>query len=109
MAQTIAHLDVLMGLAETAAVNRYVMPEIDEGSTISIVEGRHPVIEQTDLSGGFIPNDTNLNLDQQRLLLITGPNMAGKSTYLRQVALIVLMAQIGSFVAGKICTDWISR
>ncbi len=98
MAQTIAQLDVLTGLAETAAVNRYVMPTLDKGSTISIHEGRHPVIEQTNLSNGFIPNDTNLDLDHQRLLLITGPNMAGKSTYLRQVALIVLMAQIGSCV-----------
>ncbi|WP_447969153.1 DNA mismatch repair protein MutS [Nitrospira sp. M1] len=98
MASIIAQLDVLAGLAETAAINRYVKPEIDQGSVISITEGRHPVIEQTELSGGFISNDTILDLDQQRLLLITGPNMAGKSTYLRQVALIVLMAQIGSFV-----------
>ena len=98
MAKIIAQLDVFAGLAETATANRYVMPEIDEGSTISVVDGRHPVVEQTDLSEGFIPNDTSLDLDQQRLLLITGPNMAGKSTYLRQVALIVLMAQMGSFV-----------
>ncbi|MGB0911237.1 MAG: DNA mismatch repair protein MutS, partial [Nitrospirales bacterium] len=101
VAQTIAHLDVLMGLAEAAAINRYIMPEVDEGSSICIIEGRHPVIEQTNLSNGFIPNDTKLDLNQQRLLLITGPNMAGKSTYLRQVALIVLMAQIGSFVPAK--------
>ena len=101
MAQAIAHLDVLVGLAEAAAINRYVMPEVTEGTTISITEGRHPVIEQTNLSGGFIPNDTTLNLDDQRLLLITGPNMAGKSTYLRQVAMIVLMAQMGSFVPAS--------
>ena len=98
MAKVIAKLDTFSGLAETAATNRYAMPEVDKGSAISIVDGRHPVVEQTDLSEGFIPNDTDLDLDQQRLLLITGPNMAGKSTYLRQVALIVLMAQMGSFV-----------
>ncbi len=101
IAQILAQLDVLTGLAEVATINRYVMPEVNEGSTISIHEGRHPVIEHSNLVNGFIPNDTNLDLDQQRLLLITGPNMAGKSTYLRQVALIVLMGQIGSFVPAK--------
>ncbi|GJL56248.1 MAG: DNA mismatch repair protein MutS [Nitrospirales bacterium] len=98
IAGIIAQIDVFSGLAETAAQNRYVKPDVDQSSVISITEGRHPVIEQTEISGGFISNDTHLDLDQQRLLLITGPNMAGKSTYLRQVALIVLMAQIGSFV-----------
>ncbi|MCA9471030.1 MAG: DNA mismatch repair protein MutS [Nitrospirales bacterium] len=97
MAQTIAQLDVFAGLAECAALNRYVRPNINEGGTIEINEGRHPVIEHA-RPDRFIPNDTQMDLDQNRLLLITGPNMAGKSTYLRQVALIVMMAQMGSFV-----------
>ncbi len=98
MAQHLGTVDVLASLAETAALNRYVQPIVHEGGTIQIVEGRHPVIEQLPLSGGFIPNDTTMDLDTHRLLLITGPNMAGKSTYLRQVALNVLLAQIGSFI-----------
>ena len=98
MARHLATLDVFTSLAETATLNRYIQPTIYEGGTIHITEGRHPVIEHLQISEGFIPNDTMLDLDTNRLLLITGPNMAGKSTYLRQVALIVLMAQIGSFV-----------
>ena len=98
MAQQLATLDVLTGLAEAAALNRYHQPTVHEGGTIQITEGRHPVIEHIQRFEGFIPNDTTLDLDTNRLLLITGPNMAGKSTYLRQVALIVLMAQMGSFV-----------
>src|SRR3989454_12316951 len=98
MGTTIALLDVLAVLAETAAVNRYVRPEVDEGGTIRISEGRHPVVERLDLAGGFIPNDVLLDLESNRLLFITGPNMAGKSTYLRQVALIVLLGQMGRFV-----------
>jgi DNA mismatch repair protein MutS len=98
MAQQLATLDVLTGLAEAATINRYHQPTVHEGGTIQITEGRHPVIEHIQLAEGFIPNDTILDLDTNRLLLITGPNMAGKSTYLRQVALIVLMAQMGSFV-----------
>ena len=101
MAQYLAKVDVLASLAETAVTNRYVQPVVHEGGTIHIVEGRHPVIEQLSLTGGFIPNDTTLDLDTHRLLLITGPNMAGKSTYLRQVALNVLLAQIGSFVPAQ--------
>ena len=101
MAQHIAHLDVLAGLAEAAALNRYVQPHVDEGGIISITAGRHPVIEHMSPHGGFIANNTMLDLDTNRLLLITGPNMAGKSTYLRQTALIVLMAQIGSFVPAQ--------
>ena len=101
MGTTIALLDVLAVLAETAAVNRYVRPEVDEGGTIRIREGRHPVVERLDLAGGFIPNDVLLDLESNRLLFITGPNMAGKSTYLRQVALIVLLAQMGSFVPAR--------
>ena len=101
MAQHIAQLDLLAGLAEAASLNRYVQPHVDEGGTISITEGRHPVIEQMSPHGGFIANNTLLDLENNRLLLITGPNMAGKSTYLRQTALIVLMAQIGSFVPAE--------
>jgi DNA mismatch repair protein MutS len=98
MAQQLATLDVFTSLAETAALNRYVQPTVYEGGMIQITEGRHPVIEHLQMADGFIANDTLLDLDTNRLLLITGPNMAGKSTYLRQVALIVLMAQMGSFV-----------
>ncbi len=98
MASHLAKLDVFASLAETAALNRYTQPTVYQGGTIHILEGRHPVIEHLQRHEGFIANDTTLDLDTNRLLLITGPNMAGKSTYLRQVALIVLMAQIGSFV-----------
>jgi DNA mismatch repair protein MutS len=98
MAQTVALLDVLAGLAETAALHRYVKPLVDESSTILIREGRHPVVEQLGSDLIFVPNDTSLDCEGSRLVILTGPNMAGKSTYLRQVALIVLLAQIGSFV-----------
>ncbi|HET9576132.1 MAG TPA: DNA mismatch repair protein MutS, partial [Nitrospira sp.] len=85
-------------LAETAALNRYVKPIIDESGSLRIHEGRHPVVEQLSSDLTFVPNDTVLDDDSNRLVILTGPNMAGKSTYLRQVALIVLLAQIGSFV-----------
>jgi len=98
MAERLGTLDVLAGLSETAAVHRYIQPEVHTGGIICIQEGRHLVIEQHCSPEGFIPNDTLLNLESNRLLLITGPNMAGKSTYLRQVALLVLLAQMGSFV-----------
>ena len=98
MAQKLGRLDVFTSLAETAALNRYIQPTVYEGGGIQITEGRHPVIENLQHADGFIANDTTLDLDTNRLLLITGPNMAGKSTYLRQVALIVLMAQMGSFI-----------
>ena len=98
MAQTVALLDVLAGLAETAALHRYVKPLVDESGTILIREGRHPVVEQLSSDLTFVPNDTDLDCEGNRLVILTGPNMAGKSTYLRQVALIVLLAQIGSFV-----------
>jgi DNA mismatch repair protein MutS len=101
MAQQLAILDVFTSLAETACLNRYTQPTVYEGGMIQITEGRHPVIEHLQITDGFIANDTTLDLDTNRLLLITGPNMAGKSTYLRQVALIVLMAQIGSFVPAN--------
>ena len=98
MAQAVALLDVLAGLAETAALHRYVKPLVDESSTIHVREGRHPVVEQLSRDLTFVPNDTTLDCEGNRLVILTGPNMAGKSTYLRQVALIVLLAQIGSFV-----------
>jgi DNA mismatch repair protein MutS len=98
MAQSLALIDVVASLAETAALNRYVRPTLDESMTLRIIEGRHPVVEQLSCDTTFVPNDTLLDDQQNRLLILTGPNMAGKSTYLRQVALIVLLAQIGSFV-----------
>ena len=100
-AETIAVLDALAALAEIAERNLYVKPEVNDGERIEIQEGRHPVIEQMKLDEPFIPNDTRLDCGENRLLIITGPNMAGKSTYIRQVALITLMAQIGSFVPAK--------
>jgi DNA mismatch repair protein MutS len=97
IAQALAVIDVIAGLAETAALNQYTRPVVDEGGIISIHDGRHPVVERLH-DTAFVPNDTLLDIEHQRLVILTGPNMAGKSTYLRQVALIVLMAQIGSFV-----------
>ena len=98
MAQALAVIDTLAGLAETAALCRYVRPTIDDSGLLRIRGGRHPVVEQLSSDLAFIPNDTLLDDQQNRLVILTGPNMAGKSTYLRQVALIVLLAQIGSFV-----------
>jgi DNA mismatch repair protein MutS len=100
-ARAIAELDVLATLAEVAAKNHYTRPIVDEGDEIIIKEGRHPVIEQVQRDKPFVPNDCRLDNRENQLLIITGPNAAGKSTYLRQVALIVLMAQIGSFVPAK--------
>jgi DNA mismatch repair protein MutS len=101
MAHTIATLDVLMSFATLAQRCGYTRPEMDVGGVIDIKAGRHPILEQSGEGRGFIPNDTYLNRLEQRVLIITGPNMAGKSTYLRQVALIVLLAQIGSFVPAE--------
>ncbi|HMS85148.1 MAG TPA: DNA mismatch repair protein MutS [Nitrospira sp.] len=98
MAILLAQIDVLAGLAEAAALYRYSKPTVTDGGAITIREGRHPVVERICHDSVFVPNDTILDLGTDRLLIMTGPNMAGKSTYLRQVALIVLMAQIGSFV-----------
>ena len=100
-AAVVAQLDVHAALAEVAVAHRYVRPELDEGEAIFIKAGRHPVVEQTVAFGAFVPNDTELSNGEAQILLLTGPNMAGKSTYLRQVALIVLMAQIGSFVPAE--------
>lgn len=98
MATLLALVDVLAGLAEAAALYRYAKPTVTDGGGITIREGRHPVVERLCHDSVFVPNDTTLDLGTERLLIMTGPNMAGKSTYLRQVALIVLMAQVGSFV-----------
>lgn len=98
IAETLSFIDVLAALAETAALNRYTRPTVNESGAITITDGRHPVVERLGHDMAFVPNDTLLDLDANRLLILTGPNMAGKSTYLRQVALIVLLAQVGSFV-----------
>lgn len=97
-ASRLALLDVYISLAETAAVNNYVRPYVDYTDSIIIKDGRHPVVEKFVEDNYFVPNDTKLDTSHNRLMLITGPNMSGKSTYMRQVALITLMAQIGSFV-----------
>ena len=100
-ANMLAKLDTYISLAEVAIKNNYVCPEVDYSDIIDIKDGRHPVVEQFVKDSYFVPNDTYLNTSSDRLALITGPNMAGKSTYMRQSALIVLMAQIGSFVPAK--------
>lgn len=103
-AQVIAYIDVLCSFAEVAAKNNYVMPTVDLSDKIEICDGRHPVVEKTLKNELFVPNDTKLDCNENRFLIITGPNMAGKSTYMRQVALIVIMAQIGCFVPASACT-----
>jgi DNA mismatch repair protein MutS len=97
-ANALACIDVVASLAQKAAENRYVAPVIDSGDVIRVVDGRHPVVERNPKAEAFVPNDSRLNRSDALISLITGPNMAGKSTYIRQTALIVLMAQIGSFV-----------
>ena len=100
-ARIVGELDCISTLSKIAVENDYVKPEINESGIIEIEEGRHPVVEKVIGRGEFVSNDTLLNKNDNRLLLITGPNMAGKSTYMRQVALITLMAQMGSFVPAK--------
>ena len=100
-ASLLATADVYLSLATAAARNQYVRPEVDTSDVIDIRDGRHPVVEQFVKDSYFVPNDVLLDTSANRLLLITGPNMAGKSTFMRQVALITLMAQIGSFVPAK--------
>jgi DNA mismatch repair protein MutS len=94
----LARLDVYAALAEVAARHNYVRPQLNDGTVIDIKEGRHPVVERTLTDGSFMPNDIYLSNEDAQLIVLTGPNMSGKSTYLRQVALIVLLAQIGSYV-----------
>ena len=100
-ARMIAEIDVLSSLSETARRNRFVRPKINTDGVIDIKAGRHPVVERMIENDAFVPNDTVLDMKKKRISIITGPNMAGKSTYMRQSALIVLMAQIGSFVPAK--------
>jgi DNA mismatch repair protein MutS len=97
-ADALGQLDALVSLAQIANEYRYIRPEITSGGGLSITAGRHPIIERLNLGERFVPNDTFLDMDDCRMMVITGPNMAGKSTVMRQVALIVLMAQMGSFV-----------
>ena len=97
-AAALAEIDMLASLAETARVQGYVRPRITEEVRLRIRDGRHPVLETLDLGEPFVPNDTEMDGEARRMILLTGPNMAGKSTYMRQVALIVLLAQVGSFV-----------
>ena len=97
-AQALAQLDVFLSLADCAVQNSYVCPTVDASDVIDIRNGRHPVVEKFVEDSYFVPNDAMLDTDKNCLMLITGPNMAGKSTYMRQTALIILMAQIGSFV-----------
>ncbi|MBR3788440.1 MAG: DNA mismatch repair protein MutS, partial [Clostridia bacterium] len=99
--KAVARLDVLCSLAYTAVTNNYVRPTVDTSDDVIIKDGRHPVVELMLGGAPFVPNDTHLDCGDYRSAIITGPNMAGKSTYMRQVALIVLMAQIGSFVPAS--------
>ena len=103
-ANVVANIDVLTGLAVVAENNNYICPTVNDGNIIDIKDGRHPVIEKMIESGSFVENDTYLDCENTRVAIITGPNMAGKSTYMRQVAIITLMAQIGSFVPAKEAT-----
>ncbi len=100
-AEVVANLDAFCSLSEVAAKNGYTMPIVDASDKIEIKNGRHPVVEKMLEDSLFVPNDTSLDCDNNRLLIITGPNMAGKSTYMRQTAVIVLMAQIGSFIPAQ--------
>ncbi len=100
-AKAVAHLDVITSLANIASDNRYVRPNVNLSSAIRIKDSRHPVVEALLKDAPFVPNDVNLDSSGDRVAIITGPNMAGKSTYMRQIALIVLMAQIGSFVPAS--------
>jgi len=97
-ARALGEIDVLAGLAEVAVENGYVRPELNDGDVIEIAGGRHPVVEAALGPGRFVPNDARLSNGSEQILIVTGPNMAGKSTYIRQVALLVLMAQVGSFI-----------
>ena len=100
-ARAIGLLDFLLSLATSARRHNYVQPRVDLSGRIEIIDGRHPVLERTEMGERFIPNNTYMDGEDHRLLVITGPNMAGKSTYMRQVALIVLMAQMGAFVPAS--------
>ncbi len=98
LARQLAELDALAALAEVAHRSGYVRPELDEGLALELVEARHPIVERLAAAGTFVPNDVRLDAEGERLMIVTGPNMAGKSTTMRQVALAVIMAQMGGFV-----------
>jgi len=100
-ARALAALDVLAALAEIAAVNNYIKPHVHDGDELAVVDGRHPVVERRTSADAFVPNDITLNAATCQLIILTGPNMGGKSTYLRQTALMCLMAQAGSFVPAR--------
>jgi DNA mismatch repair protein MutS len=100
-ANTLAALDALCSLAETARLHGYCRPDIEEGPVLHIEDGRHPVLDQQPGGERFVPNDTDLGTEGKTFAILTGPNMAGKSTYIRQVALLVLLAQMGSYVPAK--------
>ena len=102
VAHALAEIDVLSSLAEVAERHGYFRPQLNEGDTLMVNEGRHPVLERISLDERFVPNDLLLNGEDRQILIITGPNMAGKSTIMRQAALIVIMAQMGSFVPAKV-------
>jgi DNA mismatch repair protein MutS len=101
LAGALANVDVFSSLAEVAVRYNYIRPGLNDGNEIDIKQGRHPVVERSLEGGSFVPNDIHLSNDDAQLIVLTGPNMSGKSTYLRQVALIVLLAQIGSFVPAE--------
>jgi DNA mismatch repair protein MutS len=100
-ARALATLDVLAALAEAAAVNNYIKPQMHDGDEMLVLESRHPVVERRTASDAFVPNDVTLNAGACQLVILTGPNMGGKSTYLRQTALLCVMAQAGSFVPAR--------
>ena len=104
VARAVSQVDAFASLAEVAERQGYVRPELNEGDTISIVQGRHPVVERAIDAGKFVPNDIRLSTRDEQVIMLTGPNMAGKSTFIRQVAVITLMAQIGSFVPADSAT-----
>lgn len=101
MARLLSQLDVLAALAEVAVARQYCRPTLDTSDILAITDGRHPVLETLTQEERFVPNDTLLDRERRQILLLTGPNMAGKSTYMRQVALIVILAQLGSFVPAR--------
>ncbi len=102
-ANALSKIDVYISMADVAGKHNYTMPEVDNSDIIEIKDGRHPVVEKFVSDSYFVPNDTYLDTQKNRLMLITGPNMAGKSTYMRQVAIITLLAQIGSYVPASYC------
>ncbi len=103
-ANAIAQVDIMVSFADCARINNYTRPHISEDLTLNIKDGRHPVLDATMTDDSFVPNDTILDGEDNRMMIITGPNMAGKSTYIRQSALLVLMAQIGSFIPASEAT-----